>query len=168
MLGISRWSEKGGSYRTVQRFFATVLPWNEVFSKFFETHIFNPEHEYIVAGDETVVSKSGAETFGIDRFFSGLKGKVIRGLSFFVLSVVDVRERKSYPLSVAQTVKSEAEKQASKSRQKRKPKKPKATKGRRKGSLNRDKTEVNLSPELPANRRDVVFTLETGETLYES
>jgi DDE superfamily endonuclease len=26
MLGISRWAEKGGSYRTVQRFFYTVIP----------------------------------------------------------------------------------------------------------------------------------------------
>ena len=27
MLGISRWAGKGGSYRTVQRFFSTVIPW---------------------------------------------------------------------------------------------------------------------------------------------
>ena len=149
MLGIARWSEKGGSYRTVNRFFATKLPWREMFAKFFETHIFNTEHEYILAGDETVVSKSGAETFGIDRFFSGLKGKVIRGLSFFVVSLVDVRERKSYPLSVKQNLlKSEAEKQASKSRRKRKRRLPKAVRGRSKGSRNRDKNEVNLSPEL--------------------
>jgi len=26
MQGISRWTEKGGSYRTVQRFFHTILP----------------------------------------------------------------------------------------------------------------------------------------------
>ena len=37
MLGISRWTEKGGSYRTVSRFFATTLPWGELFIKFFET-----------------------------------------------------------------------------------------------------------------------------------
>jgi putative transposase len=148
MLGISRWGEKGGSYRTIQRFFATVLSWNEMFSKFFETHLFNPEHEYIVAGDETIVSKSGKQTFGIERFFSGLQGKVIKGLSFFVVSLVDTVERKSYPLAVAQTVKNEAEKQAVKSRKKRKAKKPKARKGRRKGSLNRDKNELKLSPEL--------------------
>ena len=148
MLSLSRWAGSGGSYRTIQRLFATPLPWAQMFAKFFETYLFNPEHEYIVAGDETVVSKSGAETFGIDRFFSGLKGKVIKGLSFFVLSLVDTKERKSYPLSVAQTVKSEAEKQVSKSRKKRKPKKPKSSKGRRQGSLNRDKNEVNLSPEL--------------------
>jgi IS4 transposase len=27
MLGISRWTEAGGSYRSVQRFFNTVIPW---------------------------------------------------------------------------------------------------------------------------------------------
>jgi putative transposase len=31
MLGISRWSEKGGSYRTVQRFFHTFIPWASIF-----------------------------------------------------------------------------------------------------------------------------------------
>jgi hypothetical protein len=27
MLGISRWAGKGGSYRTVQRFFNAAIPW---------------------------------------------------------------------------------------------------------------------------------------------
>ena len=27
MLGISRWAGPGGSYRPVQRFFSTVIPW---------------------------------------------------------------------------------------------------------------------------------------------
>ena len=148
MLSISRWAEKGGSYRTVNRFFATRLPWFELFAKFFETHLFNAEHEYIVAGDETIVSKSGKETFGVNRFFSGLKGKVIRGLSFFVVSLVDVAERKSYPLGVAQSVKSEAEKQVAKKSPKKKSKPRKASKGRGLGSRNRDKNELKFSPEL--------------------
>ena len=59
MLGIARWTEKGGSDRTIERFFSTVLPWHEMLAKFFETHLFNAKHEYILAGDETVVSKSG-------------------------------------------------------------------------------------------------------------
>ena len=144
MLSISRWTEKGGSYRTIQRFFATVLPWSEMKAKFFATHLFNPQHEYILAGDETVVSKAGKQTFGVERFFSGLRGKVIRGISFFVVSLVDTMERKSYPLMVKQTVKSEAEKKPKKSQ----PKKRKAGKGRGKGSRNRDKNELKLSPEL--------------------
>ncbi|CAA6823882.1 MAG: Unknown protein, partial [uncultured Thiotrichaceae bacterium] len=27
MLGISRWTGKGGSYRTIQRFFLKTIPW---------------------------------------------------------------------------------------------------------------------------------------------
>jgi len=36
MLGLSRWSEKGGSYRSVQRFFYTAIPWAQVFWVFFQ------------------------------------------------------------------------------------------------------------------------------------
>lgn len=135
LLWISRWTEKGGSYRTVHRFFATVLPWSEMFAGFFAIHLFNSQHEYILAGDETVVSKAGNQTFGVERFFSGLKGKVIRAVSFFVLSLGDTKERKSYPLLVKQTVKSESAKKFRKSL----PKKRKAAKGRAKESRNRDK-----------------------------
>ena len=33
MRGISRWTGAGGSYRTVQRFFYTVIPWGMVFGR---------------------------------------------------------------------------------------------------------------------------------------
>ena len=29
-LGLSRWTERGGSYRTVQRFFNTTLAWGPI------------------------------------------------------------------------------------------------------------------------------------------
>jgi len=78
--------------------------------------------------------------------------QVVNGLEFFVISVVDVGERKAYPLSVKQTVRSEAEKGAIKLRKKKRAKKSKTTRskprGRRQGSLNKDKNELNLSPEL--------------------
>jgi len=69
MLSISRWTEKGGSYRTVQRFFATYLPWTKLLVKFFQTQIFDAEHEFILAGDATTITKSGKLTHGIGRFF---------------------------------------------------------------------------------------------------
>jgi len=76
----------------------------------------------------------------------------VSGLEFFVISVVDVAERKAYPLGVKQTVRSEAEKKALKERKKKRAKKSKTTKtkpkGRKKGSLNKDKNELNLSAEL--------------------
>ena len=76
MLGISRWTEKGGSYRTVNRFFATTLPWGELFIKFFETNLFDPLQEYILAGDATTILKSGKHTHGIGRFFREFRVKL--------------------------------------------------------------------------------------------
>jgi len=152
-LSLSRWANKGGSYRTINRLFAARLNWAEILVKFFQTHLFNPTDEYILAGDETVISKSGRETFGIDRFFSGLQSQVIKGLSFFVFSLVNVRERKSYPLLVKQIIRSPAEKQAARERKTKRAKKSKSQQqeqrpGRRKGSLNKNREELNLSAEL--------------------
>lgn len=69
MLGLSRWTEKGGSYRTIQRFFATTLPWPELLVQFFQTHLYQREHEFLLAGDATTVTKAGRQTHGIGRFF---------------------------------------------------------------------------------------------------
>ena len=152
MLSLSRWTNKGGSYRTIQRFFATRLPWTEMLIKFFQTHLFIPGDEYILAGDATTVTKAGKRTHGIDRFFSGVFGQVVRGLEFFVFSLINVRMRKSYPLAVRQTVRSEAEKEAIKARRAKSVKKRKKRKrklaGRPKGVKNKDRTKLDLSPEL--------------------
>ena len=156
MLSISRWTEKGGSYRTIQRFFADKLPWAEMLTEFFRRHLFNPNHDYIVGGDATTVTKSGSETWGIGQFFSGIVGKVVTGLEFFVFSLINVRERKSYPLGVKQTIRSKAEKEAIKARKKKRSNKAKKKKkklgGRPKGVLNKDRTKLDLSDELPANQ----------------
>ena len=47
MLGISRWAGKGGSYRTVQRFFSTVIPWATLFWVFFRQHVYRPGDVYL-------------------------------------------------------------------------------------------------------------------------
>jgi putative transposase len=126
MLGISRWTERGGSYGAVQGFFAATLAWEQIKVKFFETHLFNPDHEYILAGDETVISKSGSQSFGVDRLFSSLRGQVIRGLGFLVFSIVNTVERRAYPLMVEQRIKEKAPE-----------KPPRVRKKKRKGKLGR-------------------------------
>ncbi len=151
MLGLSRWTEEGGSYRTIQRFYNTAIPWAQVFWQFFCHHLFRKEDVYILAADESVASKAGKKTYGLDRFFSGLQQKVIPSLSFFVVSLVSVSQRRSYPVCVEQTVRSEEEKAASKAKavaKKVKPTEPKRKRGRPKGSKNKDKSEVMLNPEL--------------------
>ena len=116
MLGLSRWAGSGGSYRTVQRFFSTVIPWATLFWVFFRQHIYCPEEVYLLAGDEVVVTKAGKTTHGLDRFFSSLYGKPVPGLAFFALSLVSVQKRRSFPVRVEQVVRSEAEKAASKAK----------------------------------------------------
>lgn len=59
MQGISRWSGKGGSYRTIQRFFNTVIPWPTVMWEFFRYHCWCQDDTYLLIGDEVVVTKSG-------------------------------------------------------------------------------------------------------------
>ena len=167
MLGLSRWTEKGGSYRTIQRFYHSVLPWKAIQWLFFRERFLVPEDEYIVAGDEVVVSKAGKETHGLDRFFSGLQQRVIPSLSFFAFSLVNVREERSYPLQAVQVVKSAEEKVASKIKAEAKKVKKTADKkkpGRPKGSKNKDKQEVVLNAELLRIQKALKSLLETVGT----
>src|SRR5947207_661165 len=136
MLGISRWAGQGGSYRTVQRFFATTLPWADLFWRFFRTHLFRADDVYLLAGDETVVTKAGTHTPGLDRFFASLYGKSVPGLAFFTLALVSTTERRSFPIAVEQVVRSAEEKVAAKAKAATKVAKPtvKRKVGRPKGS----------------------------------
>jgi len=150
MLGISRWTEKGGSYRTIQRFYTTAIPWALIFWLFVRQHLVQPGRTYLLAGDESVVTKSGKATFGLDRFFASLAGKVIPSLAFFALSLIDVEQRRAYPTAVEQVMGSEADKAASQAKKKKAKKSATGPKkaGRPKGSRNRDKTQVVWTPEL--------------------
>jgi len=151
MLGLSRWAEAGGSYRSIQRFYTTEIAWAQVFWQFFSQHLLRKEEVYILAGDESVISKAGKKTYGLDRFFSGLQQKVIPSVSFFVFSLVSVNQRRAYPVCVEQTIRSAEEKAASQAKQaakKVKSSEPKRKRGRPKGSKNKDKSKVILTPEL--------------------
>lgn len=151
MLGLSRWTEKGGSYRTLQRFYQTALLWSAIHWVLFRERFLKPADEYIGAGDETVIGKAGKKTYGLDRFFAGLQQQVIPGLAFFAFSLVNVNEEHSYPLQVTQILKSAEEKAASKAKaeaRKAKPTGEKKKPGRPKGSKNKDKQTVVLNADL--------------------
>lgn len=146
MLEISRWTEAGGSYRTIQRWYHSKLVWLQIMWILFTSQLWKAGHVYIAAGDEVVLGKAGKETFGIGRFFSSLQQRVIPGLSFFAFSVIDVSERQSYPIQVVQMVKPKGEKKPT---GKEKPAKAaKRPVGRPKGSKNKKDEKPNLSPEL--------------------
>ncbi len=145
MLGISRWTKKGGSYRTIQRFFNTAIPWATVNWFFIRHHLLDPEDVILIGGDETVATKSGQKTYGLDRFFSSLYGKPVPGLSFFSLSLISVKERTSYPVMMEQMVEEEKEK-SDKKKSGKKVKKQAGKRGRPKGSKNKNRREVELTP----------------------
>ena len=149
MLGLSRWAGKGGSYRTIQRFFATVLPWGLLLWVFFRHHVSCPGDVYRVAGDDVIVTQAGKHTHGLDRFFASLYGQPVLGLAFFTLSLVSVQARRAFPLRVEQVVRSDAETAASKAKAAaKKVKAPGATRrpGRPKGSKNHPTADGTCTP----------------------
>lgn len=169
MLGLSRWTEKGGSYRTIQRFYSSKWPWQAMHWLLFRRKLLKSEDEHILAGDEVVASKAGKETYGLDRFFSSIQQRVIPGLSFFSFSLVNVCEEHSYPLQITQVVRSAEEKAASKAKADAKRTTKKTTErrnlGRPKGSKNKVKQEVILSPELLRIQTALKSLLETIGTI---
>jgi hypothetical protein len=64
MLGISRWAGEDESYRTIQRFYTTVIPWENGFWQLFMILLMQKDTVYILVGDECMVSKTGKKTFG--------------------------------------------------------------------------------------------------------
>ena len=99
MLGISRWTEKGGSYRTIQRLYHTAIPWAKCSVDLFsETVLESNRTNTFWQAMKWSFGKAGKETYGLDRFFSSLQQRVIPGLSFFAFSLINVREEQSYPM----------------------------------------------------------------------
>ena len=151
MLGLSRWTGQGGSDRTVQRFFSTVIPWVTLLWVFFRQHLSRPGDVSLLAGDEVVVTKAGKHTHGLDRCFASLYGKPGPGLAFFTLSLVSTQARRAFPVHVEQGVRRDAEKAASQAKaaaKKQKSSTDTRRPGRPKGRKNKNKAAVTLPPEL--------------------
>ncbi len=108
MLGISRWTNKGCSYRSVQRFFNTGTNWLTLQWVLIRHHLLEPGDTILAAGDHVVVTKAGKKTYGLDRFFSSLYGKAVPGLCFLSLSLVSVKRRTSYPALIEEVEKAPA------------------------------------------------------------
>jgi len=143
MLGMSRWTEKGGSYRTLQRFFNKPIPWaslNWAIAKKFLTK----NGVILAGGDATTVTKSGKETFGLGKFFSSIYSRAVPGIAFQSLSLIDVVQRKSWPVLMEQ-IHPKEKKQATQSKEK---KVSKHGRGRPKGSKNKNRKDVVLNAEM--------------------
>ena len=102
MLGISRWAEQGGSYRTVQRFFAKEICWPLLNLAIIKACFENSSSVVLVAGDATTVTKSGKKTFGLGKFFSSIYSRPVPGVAFQSLSLLNVENKKSWPILTEQ------------------------------------------------------------------
>jgi hypothetical protein len=143
MRGLSRWCGKGGSYRTIQRFFNTSVNWCHLQWLLIRHHLLDADDVVLMSGDHVVVTKSGKTTYGLERFFSSLYGKTVPGLCFLSLSLLSVKRRASYPVLIEQV-----EKPGAPAMQAQPKKKSGGQRGRPKGSKNRHCREVELSPSL--------------------
>src|SRR5215469_16813784 len=143
MRGLSRWSGKGGSYRTIQRLFNTSLHWCQLNWLLIRHHLLDADDVVLMSGDHVVVTKAGKTTYGLDRFFSSLYGKAVPGLCFLSLSLLSVKRRTSYPVVTEQV-----EKPGETAAQAQPTKKSRGQRGRPPGSKNRNRREVELSPSL--------------------
>jgi len=130
----------GVSYRPLQRCMQTPLDWGLLLWTVVRVHLLKPEGEYVLAGDEVVVSKAGKTTHGLGHFYSSLAQRPIPGLSFLALSLVDVQQRRSYPLRVEQRLPAKRVETVAPA--------PKRGRGRPKGSKNHVKAAPTLMPEL--------------------
>lgn len=141
MVGLSRWTGRGCSYRTIQRFFAQRREWGALLWAVVEAHLVKEKRGWLLAVDEVVVSKAGKATHGVGRFYSSIAGRPIGALSFLAGSVVDVTARKAYPVQIEQRL------PLSKTA---KPDTPptKRGRGRPKGSTNHSKAAPVLNAEL--------------------
>jgi len=141
MLSIARWAERGGSYRTIQRWYHTPLDWATMLWSIVRIYLLEPEGEYLLAGDEVVMNKAGKATHGRGRFYSSLAQRPINSVSFMAVSLIDVQARRSYPLQVEQReppVPAEKPVEPPRKRQR----------GRPKGSKNHVKPIPTLTPDL--------------------
>ena len=149
MLNMSRWTSEGGSYRTVQRFFNTVMPWGTLYWVFFSTYCWIVK----VSPISSLVTKQVKIGF-IDVVYrdSSGHGKTIPSLAFFGLSLVSVKERRCYPMIMEQIVRGDTcnpgPPETSQPHDTTQTPLPKRKRGRPKGSQNRNKTEVELSDTL--------------------
>jgi len=162
MKGLSRWSEHGGSYSSINRFFHSEIDWLSINWIFIKNHLINLG-TFLLVGDEVVITKSGTETFGIDRFFSSIQNQVVKSISFLNISLVSVATRKAYPLLSEQILKENKEgcvkDKTTHTENAKSNKKTRKKRGRPKGSKNKNRKDVELPPYLQFTKKTIVKVL---------
>lgn len=139
----------GISARTWFRFLSMKsIDWTLLRIKYFLSFIlpnWNKDDVCIVAVDETVEGKSRNNTYGIGKVYSSIQNKVIQGVAFMALSVINVRTRTSYSIAVEQVVQTEEDRKRIEAEKKKKAlakeSSEKGKRGRKPGTKNKTKEE---------------------------
>ena len=147
MPGISRRTDTGGSYRTLQCFFNTAIDWSQLNWQLIRFFVLRDSGVVLTAGDTTNITKSGKTTFGLGRFFSSVYSRAVPGISLQVLSLIDVKGRRSWPL-MSEQVMPKPRPANPKGKSKAGSKQPPRPKGRPKGSKNKNRHDVALNAEM--------------------
>jgi len=82
MLGLSRYTSEGGSYRTIQRFFASKFNWPSIRWTFVRNNLISQDDTIVIAGDEVNVTKSGKKLMVLGVFSPLYKGKLCLAFIF--------------------------------------------------------------------------------------
>jgi len=165
MKGLSRWSEQGGSYSSINRFFHSEFDWLTINWLFIKNHIIDIG-TFLLVGDEVVITKSGKKTFGVDRFYSSIQNQVVPSISFLNISLLSVALRKAFPMLNIQIVKENKEGCIKDKGTRTEDKKTKTNtekkrgRGRPQGSKNKNsKDKVELSPYLLLVKESILKVL---------
>lgn len=144
MKNISRYTKGEICYKTIERFYNSSIPWLEMnlllIFKFVNNSVF------LLASDETICSKSGKKTNGIDYFFSSILQKPIRSLCFSGISLIVPEKNKSYPLLMSQLIFTQEEKEILNNKKEKLKNSKGGKRGRPKGSKNNVDINKILAP----------------------
>ncbi len=80
----------------------TDLEWDKALQPFWQTRHHDPSTPNILIADETVISKSGKTTHGLDRFYSSMASKPIPGVAVFTIAMANAGQRETIPISFDQ------------------------------------------------------------------
>jgi len=166
MLSMSRWTRRGGSYRTIQRFFLTHIDWSALNWALIKPRLNLHQGVILLAGDATTVTKSGKKTFGLGRFFSSIYARAVPSIAFQTLSLIEVETRRSWPLLMEQIAPPPQKKERTSKHKPTLQKPSKRSPGRPKGSKNKNRRDVKLNDEMTQVKAMLTRLLALlGETL---
>ena len=88
--------------KTFARQYDTDFDWVSL-NKVAITQVVPSEHDQALVMDASFVSKSGKQTYGLDRFWNGSHSRTEKGLEISTLAWLDLTDNCAYCLSVEQT-----------------------------------------------------------------